>query len=113
MLCGKLRRIQEFHKNRFRLLLEVYFPYEHVCSVVGRSFVQSVCHKNGGNFNFNAPIGAIFLLFSVSDPHFFADPDPGKNLYADPGGIRGIKGINDFFCVFFTFQVILNNFLKN
>ena len=27
----------------------------------------------------------------VSDPHFFADPDPGKNLHADPdpGGIRG------------------------
>ena len=33
----------------------------------------------------------------VSDPHFFfADPDPGKNLHADPdpdpGGIRG-KGL--------------------
>ena len=27
----------------------------------------------------------------VSDPHFFADPDPGKNFHADPdpGGIRG------------------------
>ena len=28
----------------------------------------------------------------VSDPHFFfadPDPDPGKNLHADPGGIRG------------------------
>ena len=43
----------------------------------------------------------------VSDPHFFfADPDPGKNLHADPvpdpdpGGIRGrglgVKG-NFFF----------------
>ena len=34
---------------------------------------------------------------------FFADPDPGKNLHADPdpGGIRGrglgVKGKNDFF----------------
>ena len=55
----------------------------------------------------------------VSDPHFFAypDPDPGKNLRADPdpdpGGIRGrglgLKGKNDFFLVFFTFQMILNN----
>ena len=43
----------------------------------------------------------------VSDPHFFADPDPGKNLHADPdpipdpGGIRGrglgLKGKKDFF----------------
>ena len=48
---------------------------------------------------------------------FFADPDPGKNLHAgpdpDPGGIRGrgqgVKGKNDFFLVFFTFQMILNN----
>ena len=37
----------------------------------------------------------ILCLYSrVSDPHFFfADPDPGKNLHADPdpdpGGIRG------------------------
>ena len=32
-----------------------------------------------------------FQLTRVSDPHFFADPDPGKNLDAnpDPGGIRG------------------------
>ena len=40
----------------------------------------------------------------VSDPHFSADPDPGKNLHADPvpdpdpGGIRGrglgVKGKN-------------------
>ena len=53
----------------------------------------------------------------VSDPHFFADPDPGKNLHADPdpdpGCIRGrglgVKGKNDFFLVFFTFQTILNN----
>ena len=46
------------------------------------------------------------------------DPDPGKNLHADPdpdsGGIRGrglgVKGKNDFFfLVFFTFQMILNN----
>ena len=34
---------------------------------------------------------------------FFADPDPGKNLHADPdpGGIRGkglgVKGKNEFF----------------
>ena len=38
---------------------------------------------------------------------FFADPDPGKNLHAnpDPGGIQGrglgVKGINDFFFEFF------------
>ena len=51
----------------------------------------------------------------VEDPYFFADPDPGKNLLADPdpdpvpdpdpGGIRGrglgVKGKNDFFLVFF------------
>ena len=48
---------------------------------------------------------------------FFADPDPGKNLNADPdpdpGGIQGrglgVKGKNDCFLVFFTFQMILNN----
>ena len=60
------------------------------------------------------------VIDRVSDPHFFfADPDPGKNLHADPdpdpdpGGIRGrglgVKGKNDFFLVFFTFQMILNN----
>ena len=40
---------------------------------------------------------------------FFADPDPGKNLHADPdpdpGGIRGrglrVKGKNEFFLSFF------------
>ena len=43
------------------------------------------------------------IICRVSDPHFFADPDPGKNLHAepDPGGIRGrglgVKGKNDFF----------------
>ena len=52
------------------------------------------------------------MLFQirVSDPHFFfADPDLGKNLHADPdpdpGGIPGrglgVKGKNDFF--FFSF----------
>ena len=50
---------------------------------------------------------------------FFADPDPGKNFDADPdqdpdpGGIRGrglgVKGKMNFFLVFFTFQMILNN----
>ena len=48
------------------------------------------------------------LKSRVSDPHFFSDPDPGKNLHADPdpdpGGIRGrglgVKGKNDFFCFF-------------
>ena len=49
-------------------------------------------------------------LSRVSDPHFFfADPDPGKNLHADPdsdpGGIRGrglgVKGKNEFFFSFF------------
>jgi len=45
--------------------------------------------------------------YSVSDPHFFADPDPGKNLHADPdpGGIRGrglgVKGKMNFFLSFF------------
>ena len=45
----------------------------------------------------------------VSDPHFFfadPDPDPGKNLHADPGGIRGrglgVKGKNEFFFEFFS-----------
>ena len=28
---------------------------------------------------------------------FFADPDPGKNLHADPGEGLGVKGKNDFF----------------
>ena len=45
----------------------------------------------------------------VSDLHFFAVPDPGKNLYLnsdpDPGGIRGRggggKGKNDFFLSFY------------
>ena len=58
------------------------------------------------------------VIDRVSDPHFFfadPDPDPGKNFDADPdpGGIRGrglgVKGKNDFFLVFFTFQMILNN----
>ena len=50
---------------------------------------------------------------------FFAESDPGKNLNADPdpGGIRGrglgVKEKNEFFLVFFTFQMILNNFTKN
>ena len=62
----------------------------------------------------------ISVLTRVSDPHFFVDPDPGKNLHADPdpdpdsGGIwgrgLGVKGKNDFFFFsFFTFQMILNN----
>ena len=50
----------------------------------------------------------------LSDPHFF--PDPAKNLHADPdpdpGGIRGVKGKNDLFSVFFTFQMILINLKK-
>ena len=50
---------------------------------------------------------------------FFADPDPGKNLHADPDprGIRGrglgVKGKNDYFWFFFMFQMILNNLQKN
>ena len=28
---------------------------------------------------------------------FFADPDPGKNLHADPGEGGGGKGKNEFF----------------
>ena len=55
----------------------------------------------------------LYIENRVSDPHFFADPDPGKNLHADPdpdpdpdpGGIRGrglgVKGKNDFFFSFF------------
>ena len=47
----------------------------------------------------------ILLVTSVSDPHFFADQDPGKNLHADPdpvpGVIRGVKGKNVFFFNFF------------
>ena len=31
---------------------------------------------------------------------FFADPDPGKNLNADPEGIRGVNGY-DFFSFFY------------
>ena len=43
----------------------------------------------------------------VSDAHyFFADPD------LDHGGIRGVKGKNYFLFVFFSFQMILNSFLK-
>ena len=44
----------------------------------------------------------------VKDPHFLADPDPGKNLLPDPdpGCIRGkgvgVKGKNDFFFEFFS-----------
>ena len=36
---------------------------------------------------------------SDSDPHFFADPDPGKSLHADPD--PRLKGRNDFFFSFF------------
>ena len=49
-----------------------------------------------------------YIIFRVSTPLFFADPDPGKNLHADPdpGGIRrrgvGVKGHNDFFFEFFS-----------
>ena len=54
-------------------------------------------------------VSRMYVRTRVSDPHFFADPDPGKNLHADPvpdpdpdpGGIRGrglgVKGKNDFF----------------
>ena len=58
----------------------------------------------------HATLLTLFYL-RVSDPHFFADPDPGKNFHADPdpdpdpGGIRGrglgVKGKNDFFLSFF------------
>ena len=52
---------------------------------------------------------------SVSDPHFFADPDPGKNLHADPdpGGIRGVKEKNENFLSFFTLQMFLKNLKKD
>ena len=56
------------------------------------------------------------IIQGFGSAFFFADPDPGKNLHADPdpGGIRGrglgVKGKNDFFFeFFFTFQMILNN----
>ena len=54
--------------------------------------------------------GQLCISIRVSDPHFFfADPDPGKNLHADPdpdpGGIRGrglvVKGKMIFFLSFF------------
>ena len=57
--------------------------------------------------NFHHDVGyvsyRVFIINRVSDPHFFADPDPGKNLHADPdpGGIRGrglgVKGKNELF----------------
>ena len=43
------------------------------------------------------------ILQGFGSTFFFADPDPGKNLHADPGpgGIRGrglgVKGKKDFF----------------
>ena len=47
-----------------------------------------------------------WVMPRVKDPHFFADPDPGKNLHADPdpdpGGIRGVKGKNEFSFSFFS-----------
>ena len=40
------------------------------------------------------------IIAGFGSAFFFADPDPGKNLHADPdpepGGIRGIKGKNYF-----------------
>ena len=51
----------------------------------------------------------IYLSIRVSDPHFFfADPDPGKNLHADPdpdpGGIwgRGL-GVREKMIFFLSF----------
>ena len=57
------------------------------CDTVLHKAVQKLC---------------VFFLIRVSDAHFFADPDPSKNLHADPdpdpGGIRGrglgVKGKN-------------------
>ena len=65
--------------------------------LVAPSFLKGPAHSKNENFR-------------VSDPHFFADsdPDPGKNLHADPdpGGIRGrglgVKGKNEFFFEFFS-----------
>ena len=45
----------------------------------------------------------IIVIQGFGSAFFLADPDPGKNLHADPdpGGIRGrglgVKGKNDFF----------------
>ena len=39
---------------------------------------------------------------SVSDSHFFADPDPGNNFHADPGEGGGGKGKNEIFFDFFS-----------
>ena len=55
-----------------------------------------------------------YIFARVSDPHFFADPDPGKNLHADPdpGGIRGVKGKNEFFFWLFHVSDVSEQLLK-
>ena len=47
----------------------------------------------------------------ISDPHFYADPDPGKNLHADPDP-EG-KGKIIFFRVFFRVLDNSKKYLKN
>ena len=48
--------------------------------------------------SFSSSLSA-YQMQGFGSASFFADPDPGKNLHADsdPGGIRGVKGKNDFF----------------
>ena len=57
-------------------------------------------HQRCSNFNREK------VFSSVSDPNFFANPDPGKNPHAnpdpDPGGIRGVKEKMIFFIIFFS-----------
>ena len=53
------------------------------------------------------------LIFRVSDPHFFfANPDLGKNLHADPdpdpGGIRG-RGLKGNMILLLSFFHVLDD----
>ena len=89
-----------------------------VCLIAIYRSLVFTCISRSVNQYWDTLCQSFIFLYRVSDPHFFfADPDPGKNLQADPdpdpGGIRGrglgVKGKINFFGVFFTFQMILNN----
>ena len=51
--------------------------------------------KKFADYEYHSLFAKKKLQTRVSDPHFLADPDPGKNFHADPvpdpdpGGIRG------------------------
>ena len=80
------------HYDKFLIILQTIQTIRHKLRATSKKEVV-VLERNQG-------FGSAF---------FFADPDPGKNLYADPdpvpvpdpGGIRGrglgVKGKNDFF----------------